>query len=172
VVERSPPAPATTPEPVSTQADITAARPVREARIYLAATDPLDAAPSIGPKGADRFASFGVKTVGDFLAGDPAVLSEKLGIRQVTPAVIAAWQAQARLVMTVPGLRGTHAQLLTGAGYRTADAIAAADSDQVCAAVLKYATSPEGQRLLRDGPPPDVERIKDWCENARKALAA
>lgn len=144
----------------------------REPRIYLAAGDPLEAAPSIGPKGAERFASFGIKTVADFLAGDAKTIADKLAVREVTPEVIASWQAQARLVMGVPGLRGTHAQLLCGAGLRTVQAIASADSDAVCAAVLKYATSPEGQRLLRDGPPPDVARIKSWCDSARAALAA
>ena len=37
------------------------------------------------------------------------------------------WQQQAHLVMDVPGLRGTHAQLLTAAGYHDAAAVAAAD---------------------------------------------
>ena len=73
---------------------------------------------------------------------------------------------------SVPGLRGTHAQLLVGAGYRTADAIAAAAADKLCADVLTFAASTAGQRLLRNGDPPDIERIKGWLEAALSVRAA
>jgi hypothetical protein len=86
--------------------------------------------------------------------------------------VISDWQEQARLVCTVPGLRGTHAQLLVGAGYRTADAVAAADADKLCADILAFAATQNGQRLLRNGDPPDIEKIKGWLEAARSVKAA
>jgi hypothetical protein len=66
----------------------------------------------------------------------------------------------------VPGLRGTHAQLLVGAGYRTRDALAAALETKLCADVLAFALSSEGQRVLRDGNPPDIEKIKGWLASA------
>jgi predicted RecB family nuclease len=153
-------------------AGLSAAQAPRAPSIYLALSDDLEKAPSIGPKTAERFAQLGVKTVADFLAADPVALAPKLEARHITPQVIADWQAQARLVLSVPGLRGTHAQLLTGAGFRTAQAVAKADTDKLCAAVLAYAASGDGQRLLRDGTPPDLARIKEWCEAARRAVAA
>ena len=72
----------------------------------------------------------------------------------------------------VPGLRGTHAQLLVGAGYRSVDAIAVADAGKLCADVLAFAASPNGQRLLRNGDPPDIEKIKGWLEAAQSVKAA
>ena len=47
--------------------------------------------------------------------------------------------------MAVPGLRGTHARLLVGAGYRTPARIAAAAPDALSAAVLKFATTPRAR---------------------------
>ena len=85
---------------------------------------------------------------------------------------VADWQDQARLVCTVPGLRGTHAQLLVGAGYRSADALAGAEADKLCADVLAFAATRDGQRALRNGDPPDIERIKAWLEAARSVRAA
>jgi hypothetical protein len=74
--------------------------------------------------------------------------------------------------MDVPGLRGTHAQLLTGAGYHDVAAVAAADAGALCAAVLRFATTSEGQRVLRqDGPPPE-EKIKSWVASAAAARSA
>ena len=86
--------------------------------------------------------------------------------------VIETWQYQALLVMEIPGLRGTHAQLLTGAGYKTADDIASADPAKLCASVLLFAATTDGQRVLRDGEPPDMEKIKGWVTSASEARAA
>jgi hypothetical protein len=151
------------------RADVPQERPQT---IYLSATDDLEKAPSIGPKTAERFASLGLRTVADFLNADPAATASRIDARHITAGVIADWQAQARLVMGVPGLRGTHAQLLIGAGLRTVHEIAAMEPDRLAASVLAFAASPDGQRVLRDGTPPDLDRIKSWCKSARNALAA
>ena len=144
----------------------------RQPTIYLAASDDLEKAPSIGPKTAERFAVFGIRTVADFLAADPAAMAAKVEARHISAAVVADWQAQARLVMGIPGLRGTHAQLLVGSGQRTVADIAAASPDKLAAGILAFAATTEGQRVLRDGTPPDVDRIKAWCDSARRVLAA
>ncbi len=141
-------------------------------RFYLTAEQDVVDGPSIGPKTAQRLQAHGVNTVRDLLKADPAALSVLLNARHITPETISAWQDQAMLVCSVPGLRGTHAQLLVGAGYRTGDAIAEAEPDKLCADVLNFATSTAGQRLLRSGEPPDIERIKTWLEAARSVRAA
>ncbi|PPD29590.1 MAG: hypothetical protein CTY20_06095 [Hyphomicrobium sp.] len=138
----------------------------------LVAGDDLEAAPSIGPKTAERFALAGIRTVAEFLAADPDATVAKLGARHITAEVIVEWQDQARLVMAIPGLRGGHAQLLTGAGFRTVTEIATAAPDVLCSKILSFAVAPEGQRILRDGNPPDVEKIKSWIDGAAHALAA
>ncbi len=124
-------------------------------RPFLKASDDLEAAPSIGPRSAQWFGDIGIFTVGDFLAADPAATAAALGTHGIDAQTLRLWQQQARLVMDVPGLRGTHAQLLVGAGYHDAAAVAAADEAALCAAVLRFAASAEGQRVLRQGEPPD-----------------
>ena len=92
--------------------------------------------------------------------------------RTSTLKSLADWQDQAQLVIDVPGLRGTHAQLLVGAGYRTAQAVADADPIALSVGVLKFVTTSEGKRVLREGRPPDIEKIKSWVDVARHAVAA
>jgi predicted flap endonuclease-1-like 5' DNA nuclease len=142
------------------------------ARFHLALGDEIEAAPSIGPKTAERLIAIGLVTVADLLAADPGEAAMRVGARHITPETIADWQDQARLVMSVPGLRGTHAQLLVGAGFRSAEAIASAEPTALSAAVLRFATTREGERVLRSGDPPDIERIKTWIESAAIAVAA
>ena len=129
-------------------------------------------APSIGPKTAARLEQVGISAVADLLDADPAALAGRLDVRHVKPQTIIDWQDQARLVCDVPGLRGSHAQMLVGAGYRSAAAVAAADPQALCAAVLRFAGTADGQRLLRDGPPPEPARIEAWLGHARRATAA
>ena len=145
--------------------------PVREHAVSakLSLTDDVEAAPSIGPKTAERFAALGIKTVADFLACDPHSTARTLHHSHIDAAMLTLWQQQAHLVLDVPGLNGTQARLLTGSGYITAHDIATADTGTLCAAVLRYALSGAGQQVLRNNPAPDAARIAGWVEAAKAA---
>ncbi len=155
-----------------TRAARTSSSRATKQRVYLTASDDLEAAPSIGPRSTEWFAAIGIFTVGEFLAADAAEMASSLSAHHVDADTLLAWQRQAHLVMDVPGLRGTHAQLLAGAGYDDAAAVAAADEASLCAAVLRFALSPDGQRILRKGEPPGADKIKAWIDSAAARLAA
>ncbi len=140
-----------------------------EKRFYLAPGDDIVDAPSIGSRTAERLRAAGVRCVRDLLDADAANLAIRLKARSVGTATITAWQHQARLVIAIPFLRGSHAQLLAGAGYVAPEAIAAADSNTLMAAILRFAATREGQSVLRAGPPPDIEKIVSWTRNAAEA---
>lgn len=141
-------------------------------RVYLQPADDVEKAPSIGPKMAERLYALKIKTVADLLATDADQLSLDLDAKNVWDETVRDWQDQARLVCQVPGLRGGHAQLLVGAGYRSRDAMTATAADKLCADVLTFAVSAAGQRILRDGNPPDIEKIRSWLDNAKAAKVA
>ncbi len=142
------------------------------ARTYLTGSDTLAAAPSIGTKTAARLATAGLLSVSDLLGADVEAVAKTVGVRHITSQKLTDWQDQSRLVMTVPGLRGTHAQLLVGAGYRTTEDLVKADPSDLAADILKFATTSDGERVLRNGNPPDLERIKGWIDSATEAMAA
>ena len=146
--------------------------PAASRRFYLTPDDNVVDGPSIGPKTAERLHPHGIVTVRDLLKAEPAALAVLVNTRHITSETIVGWQDQARLMCTVPGLRGTHAQLLVGAGYNSGDAIADAEPDKLCADVLAFAVTTAGLRLLRNGEPPDIEKIKGWLEAARSMQAA
>jgi hypothetical protein len=164
---------ASQPRAARTKAETSAPAPApAEPRYYLTLDSTVVEGPSIGPKTAERLAPLGIASIRDLMRAEPAALAVLLGARNVTQATIVDWQDQARLVCTVPGLRGTQAQLLVGAGYRSADALAMAEPEKLCADVLAFAASKDGQRVLRNGDPPDIEKIKGWLEAARSVKAA
>lgn len=144
----------------------------RMKRFYLSPGDDIVKAPSIGPRTAARLIPAGLVLVRDLLVCDPADVAARVGARYITADRIADWKAQARLVCTIPWLRGTHAQLLVGAGYDTIGKLQRADASNVCAAILRFAATREGQSILRSGPPPEIDRIACWIENTALAEPA
>lgn len=143
-----------------------------EKRFHLAMADDIVDAPSIGPKTAERLRPARIFTVRDLLEADAEVVGSIVTARHITAQAVRDWQDQARLVITIPFLRGTHAQLLVGAGFRSYEDVALADSATLMSALLKFATTRVGQSILRNGPPPDVEKVIRWIENAMQSEPA
>ena len=144
----------------------------QQPRCHLAPADHIEAAPSIGAKTAARFEAIGIYSVSDFLAADPELTADDLNVRHINAKTINEWQQQANLVCTLPGIRGGHAQLLVGAGLTSVDAIATVDPGEAMAAILRFAQTSAGQSVLRDGQPPDLEKIVTWVKNARHVSKA
>lgn len=134
--------------------------------------DDIVDAPSIGPKTAERLRPARVFTVRDLLHADADAVADLVTARHITAQAVRDWQDQARLVITIPFLRGTHAQLLVGSGFRTFEEVALADQATLMSAVLKFATTREGQSILRNGPPPDLQKIVKWMEHALESEPA
>ena len=141
----------------------------RSPRFYLALDDDIVDAPSIGPRTAERLYPAGIHTVRDLMTADLEAVAKAVNARHITVQTLTDWRDQSRLVMTIPWMRGTHAQLFVGAGFRDAQDIASADQADVQAALLRFCTTREGQRVLRDGPPPPTDKLETWIANASHA---
>jgi hypothetical protein len=141
----------------------------RPKRFYLSLGDEVERAPSIGPRTAERLTAAGIVTVRDLLLCDPRDIASRVASRYVSVDRITAWKAQSRLVCTIPWLRGTHAQLLVGAGFESLESLVDADTSSVCAGILRFTATREGQSVLRSSPPPGAERVAKWMEHVNLA---
>lgn len=139
-------------------------------RFYLDLSSPVVDAPTIGPKTADRLQSVGVRTVADLLRVDAGTIAEQLGSRAATQ-IIQDWQDQARLVCTVPNLRGHDAQFLVACQVRTADQLRGSEPRQLLQQVTSFLNTNVGQRLLRGGTVPDLAEVTEWIVAAKDARA-
>lgn len=143
--------------------------PTREKKFYLERSDDIVDAPSIGPKTAERLRPARIFTVSDLFDADPEGAAADIGVRHISADTLRDWQDQARLVCTIPWLRGTHAQILVGAGYRTVDQILSADQASVLADILRFSQTSKGQSVLRNGAPPEPDKVEAWLNAADKA---
>ncbi|MGI9474223.1 MAG: DUF4332 domain-containing protein [Rubripirellula sp.] len=162
-------APATIPFAPRAKTDGITVQPTRRAFSNtgtLAAADPLVDAPSIGPKTAKRFAAIGIDTVGQFLVGVPDEMATQLSTYWITPATLSHWQSQASLMCEMPRMRCRDAQLLVGAGYSTAAAIAVCEPKSLYRQVCDFAATSSGRRYLRGASCPGPAEISEWIASA------
>ena len=139
---------------------------------FLLSTDtPVAEAPSITTEVARKIEAAGIDTVGEFLSAHPIALAARLDWADLDADILAQWQDEARLQLTLPELSKAHAQMLVAAGYRSTAAVAEAETEKFCADVLAFAASPAGVAVLLEGTP-DIARIREWSEAARLSKAA
>jgi hypothetical protein len=140
-----------------------------ELRYFLELESPVEEAPSIGPKTARRLERVSILTVSDLLEADPKPTAAQLNVPHITPEVIRDWQDQAKLVCSVPGLRGHDAQILVASGYRDALDISTAPTEDLVMAAALFAETREGQRVIRSGKLPGEAEVSAWQTSATQA---
>lgn len=137
-------------------------------RCTLSGNAPVVQAPSIGPKTAKRLEAVGVRTVADLLKLEPEHGEERIDARHISADVIRAWQAQAQLACTVPGLKSREAQALAACGVQDAADLAELDALELCEAVARWGLSDEGQRAWGSAPAPTADDVATWIARAKR----
>lgn len=141
-------------------------------RYYLDTSQPVEKAPSIGPKMASQLERIGVKTVGNLLDQPAEKIAAKLNQKHMDATLIRGWQQQARLVCEVPRLRGHDAQMLVACSIGHRGDLASANAEDLHRAVDAFATSPSGQRILRDSAAPDLKEVLEWIAAAKSVTTS
>jgi hypothetical protein len=138
-------------------------------KFYLEASAPVADGPSIGNKTAERLRAAGVRTVADLLKASPEKTAARVSQKWITADLIRQWQDQARLVCTIPDLRGHDAQVLVGCGILSADALSRQRPQQLLETVEAFCATSAGERALRGGTQPDLAEVTDWIDAAASA---
>lgn len=165
-----------TPETLKSTPKPRQSDPVAEKlKFYLDLSDHIEAAPSIGPKTAERFEKIGVVTVADFLKQTAESMAVKIKYKRISADVIRQWQQQARLVCRIPNLRGHDAQLLVACEVTEPEDLSTMQPKHLFGIIGPFSESKEGQKIIRNGKKPDLAEITDWiswAEHTRSIQAA
>lgn len=144
-------------------------------KFYLDLEDHIEAAPSIGPKTAERFEKIGVFTIADFLKQTADSMATKLNYKRMSGEVVRSWQQQARLVCRIPNLRGHDAQLLVACEIFEPEEIASMQPQSLFGIIGPFSQTKEGLKIIRSGKQPDLAEITDWiawAQHTRSLQAA
>lgn len=158
----------TNPAAESRGSDEAARSPVAGQRFYLNLEDAVEAAPSIGPRTAERFTAIGVMSIRDLLRQTAESMAEKIKFKRITAEVIRQWQQQTRLVCSVPNLRGHDAQLLVAVGVTEAEQLAGLAPKKLWALIGPYSETKEGMKIIRAGQKPNLEEVTQWIQWAQQ----
>ena len=137
----------------------------------LSHESPVELAPSIGPKTASRLTAIGIHTVEDLLQAEPEEAATRLKFKHINARLIRDWQAQAELACSIPGMGSIAAQLLVAVGVRDPEDLANADPEMLINMMDEFCDSADGQRMLRDSPPPDEDKLRTWIVAAQDMQA-
>jgi predicted flap endonuclease-1-like 5' DNA nuclease len=144
-------------------------------KFYLDLEDHIEAAPSIGPKTAERFEKIGVFTIAEFLKQTADSMAAKLNYKRMSAEVVRSWQQQARLVCRIPNLRGHDAQLLVACEIFEPEEIASMQPQALFRIIQPFSDTKEGLKIIRSGKKPDLAEITDWiawAQHTRSLQAA
>ena len=147
----------------------------RKLKFFLDLNDHVEAAPSIGPKTAERFEKIGISTITDFLKQTAESMATKINYKRISADVIRVWQHQARLVCRVPNLRGHDAQLLVACGVTEPEELSTMQPQNLFDIIGPFSETKEGMKIIRNGKKPDLAEVTDWitwAEQTRSLQAA
>ena len=127
----------------------------------------IEECPSVDATTAARLRALGVDRVGDLLATDPRWLADHLRLSGVTSHSVMRWQAEAKLLCSVPQLRPFDARVLAGAGIRHPRQLAEMHPSQLLDRVEHFLATDRGREILRSGNSYELSRITAWIASAK-----
>jgi uncharacterized protein YhaN len=144
-----------------------------EGPYWLRMDSPIGLLPSLGTQMISRLGSLGVTNLGELILLDVNTLGSELESLQISPPQLRLWQAEARLLTTVPDLTGAEAQLLAAIGIQNPVELGAEDAETLGRRIerAQQRGSDLWQAWMSDrSDRPDTERVRGWIRNGRRAM--
>jgi predicted RecB family nuclease len=118
----------------------------------------------LGPRAAGRLATVGVRSVADLLVAKPQVAADK----HFSAETIAAWQREARLIVSLPTLPNEAARLLAAVGVSSAERLARSTPTELIAKLEALWREANSQSWLAQKAKPSSAEICAWIAIAIK----
>lgn len=133
---------------------------------------PVEKAPSIGKKTAERLSALGVRTVGELADCEPELVAACLDDDRMPAETVAQWRDQARLLTKIRGLSQAQAVMLVAVDMRTVSDVARASAEGLRDALIEAAKDPGVNRALRNPKAPDLDKAASLVVAAQAAERA
>ena len=164
------------PRVIENTVDTDAALRVRvqpEGPYWLRVDSSIGLLPSLGTQMIGRLGTLGVSNLGELILLDANTLGSELEALQISPAQLRLWQAEARLLSSVPDLTGPEAQLLAAIGIQNPVELGAEEAEALSRRIerAQQRRSELWQPWMADRTDsPDTNKLRSWIRNGRRAL--
>lgn len=136
----------------------------------ISLNSPVGAATSMSSEVAEGLYKLGVHTVRDLLNASLDELAARLA-PHATRADLSVWCDEASLSCEIPLLMPVESQLLVACGVTGRRDLAALSPVELWEMVIPVAESPDGARILRDSPIPNLDAVSEWIQAAQLPAA-
>lgn len=176
------PAPVSTslsPESASRAADSFRVRLQPEVPYWLRVDSSIEHLPSLGPQAVTQLAALGINDIGELILFDAGSLRADQNQPLLTTDRLRQWQAEARLLVSVPDLTGPEGQLLSMIGIENPVELGQSDENVLIAqiaACLSHSVDSWAARLITDSSGnvndwTNRDRVRTWIRNGRRAMS-
>lgn len=136
----------------------------------ISLNSPVGVATSMSSEVAESLYALGVHSVRDLLDSSLEELAAKLAPR-ATRADLSVWCDEASLSCEIPLLMPVESQLLVACGVTGRRDLAVLSPVELWELVIPVAESPDGARILRDSPIPNLDTVSEWIQAAQLPAA-
>ncbi len=144
-----------------------------EGPYWLRVDSSIGLLPSLGTQMLGRVGKLGVSNLGELILLDANTLGSELEALQISPTQLRTWQAEARLLSSVPDLTGPEAQLLAAVGIQNPVELGAEDAEALGRRIerARQQSGDAWQPWMADRTDwPDADRLRNWIRNGRRAM--
>ncbi len=118
----------------------------------------------LGPRAAGRLATVGVRTVKELLAAKPQAAADK----QFSAETIAAWQCEARLLVSIPDLTSEAARILAAIEMASAERLARSTPTELIAKIEALWRSQSESSWFTNKAKPTTAEVCAWIAMANQ----
>ena len=129
--------------------------------------------PSLGTQMIGRLGTLGISNIGELILLDVNTLGSELESLQISPSQLRLWQAEARLLSSVPDLTGPEARLLAAIGIQNPVELGAEDAEALGRRIdrARQRGSESWQPWMAEQSEwPDTDHLRNWIRNGRRAM--
>ena len=144
-----------------------------EGPYWLRVDSALGVLPSLGTQMIGRLGTLGVTNIGELILLDVNMLGSELEALQISPSQLRLWQAEARLLSSVPDLTGQDARLLAAIGIQNPVELGAEDAEALGRRIerARQRGSESWQPWMSEQAEwPQTEQLRNWIRNGRRAM--
>lgn len=134
---------------------------------FLTGHSPIEQAPSIGARFAQRLREVGVQRVEHLLAASPKELASSLCMDDVDAVIVRRWQHECRMLCGVRKLQAFDARVLVGCGITHPRELLEIDPKSLVERVEMFLATDRGLEIKRSGTHQEITRLNDWLKQAR-----